>query len=134
MMNEYDGSIEASDKIDIAEGRNVADKISLANAMVDKAINYQKEVSYGSWRNNIITISDDVDKTYEFESIQRTLNNLSDEISEKKPEFNVKKILTDSYVQQTSAGGNRYPDVNKAITEAIEVGGEIGRASCRERA
>lgn len=125
MMDENEGSMAASDKLDIAVGRIVADEVSLANAMVDKAINYQKEVSYGSWRNNIITISDDVDKTYEFESIQRTLNNLSDEISEKKPEFNVKKILTDSYVQQTSAGGNRYPDVNKAITEAIEVGGVL---------
>src|SRR5699024_4564345 len=96
-----------------------------ANAMVDKIINYQKEVSFGSWRNNIITISDDVDETYEFNSIQNTLNELSDQIAEKKPFLNVKKILSDSYVQQTSAGGNRYPDVNKAITDAIEVGGLI---------
>lgn len=125
MMDDNEGSMAASDKLDIAVGRIIADDVSLANAMVDKAINYQKEASFGSWRNNIITISDDVDKTYEFESIQRTLNNLSDEISEKKPAFNVKKILADSYVQQTSAGGNRYPDVNKAITEAIEVGGLV---------
>lgn len=123
MMDDNEGSMAASDKLDIAVGRIIADEVGLANAMVDKAINYQKEVSYGSWRNNIITISDDVDKLYEFESIQRVLNNLSDEISEMKPEYNVKKILADSYVQQTSAGGNRYPDVNKAITEAIEVGG-----------
>lgn len=125
MMDSNEGSMLASDKLDLAIGRIIADEVSLANAMVDKAINYQKEVSYGSWRNNIITISDDVDKTYEFTSIQNTLNDLSDEISTKKPEFNVKKILTDSYVQQTSAGGNRYPDVNKAITESIEVGGLI---------
>src|SRR5699024_1348344 len=114
-----------SDKLDIAVGRIIADEVSLANAMVDKAINYQKDVAYGSWRNNIITISDDVDQTYEFESIQKTLNDLSDEISEKKPEYNIKKILADSYIQQTSAGGNRYPDVNKSITEAIEVGGLV---------
>ncbi|HLW15644.1 MAG TPA: type IX secretion system sortase PorU [Flavobacteriaceae bacterium] len=125
MLDNNEGSMAPSDKLDLAVGRIIADEVSLANAMVDKAINYQKEASFGSWRNNIITISDDVDKTYEFESIQRTLNNLSDEISEKKPAFNVKKILADSYVQQTSAGGNRYPDVNKAITEAIEVGGLV---------
>lgn len=125
MMDENEGTMLASDKLDIAVGRIIADEVGLANTMVDKAINYQKEMSYGSWRNNIITISDDVDKTYEFESIQRTLNNLSDEISEMKPVFNVKKILSDSYIQQTSAGGNRYPDVNKAITEAIEVGGLV---------
>lgn len=125
MMDVNEGSMHFSDKLDIAIGRIIADEVSLANAMVDKAINYQKEKSYGSWRNNIITISDDVDKTYEFESIQKTLNDLSDEIAREKPEFNVKKILADSYIQQTSAGGNRYPDVNKAITESIEVGGLI---------
>ena len=125
MMDDNEGAMAASDRLDIAIGRIIADEVGLANAMVDKAINYEREVSYGSWRNNVITISDDVDKTYEFESIQRTLNNLSDEISQMKPAFNVKKILADSYVQQTSAGGNRYPDVNKAITEAIEVGGLV---------
>ena len=30
-------------------------------------------------------------------------------ISAQKPFFNVKKILLDSYEQETSAGGNRYP-------------------------
>ena len=125
MMDDNEGKMLARDKLDIAVGRIIADEVSLANAMVDKAINYQKDVAYGSWRNNIITISDDVDQTYEFESIQKTLNDLSDEISEKKPEYNIKKILADSYIQQTSAGGNRYPDVNKSITEAIEVGGLV---------
>lgn len=125
MMDLNEGEMAASDKLDIAIGRIIADDINLANAMVDKAINYQKEVSYGSWRNNIIAISDDVDKTYEFQDIQNTLNSLSDDIATQKPSLNVKKILADSYVQQTSAGGNRYPDVNKAITEAIEVGGLV---------
>lgn len=125
MMDENEGSMIASDKLDIAVGRILADEIGLAQAMVTKIINYQNEVSYGDWRNNIITISDDVDKTYEFESIQNVLNQLSDDISDYTPNFNVKKILTDSYVQQTSAGGNRYPEVNKAITDAIEVGGLI---------
>jgi len=125
MMDHNEGSMVGSDKLDIAVGRIIADEPNLANAMVDKIINYQKEVSFGSWRNNIITISDDVDETYEFNSIQNTLNELSDQIAEKKPFLNVKKILSDSYVQQTSAGGNRYPDVNKAITDAIEVGGLI---------
>src|SRR5699024_1468475 len=99
MMDHNEGSMVGSDKLDIAVGRIIADEPNLANAMVDKIINYQKEVSFGSWRNNIITISDDVDETYEFNSIQNTLNELSDQIAEKKPFLNVKKILSDSYVQ-----------------------------------
>lgn len=125
MMDSDEGIMLGTEKLDIAVGRILADTPSLANAMVNKIIGYQQEASFGSWRNNIITISDDVDQTYEFNSIQKILNDLSDEITVNKPALNVKKILTDSYIQQTSAGGNRYPDVNKAITEAIEVGGLV---------
>lgn len=122
MMDEDEGQMAASDKLDIAVGRIIADKLSLAQAMVTKIIDYQTEASYGDWRNNIVTISDDVDKQYEFESIQTTLNQLSDEITNYKPSFNVKKILSDSYIQRTTAGGNRYPEVNQAIRESIENG------------
>src|SRR5690606_30616037 len=48
-----------------------------------------------------------------------------DVISLNKPFVNVKKIHSDAYQQETSAGGNRYPKVNDAIKSAIEVGAII---------
>ena len=36
--------------------------------------------------------------------------------------MNVIKIHSDAFVQESTAGGERYPDVNKAIFDAIEVG------------
>ena len=112
------------DRLDIAMGRMVVDNVSLANAMVDKVINYTTKNSYGNWRTNFVLISDDVDKLGE-EILQKSLDDLGNEISAEKPFINVKKIHSDAFQQQTSAGGNRYPDVNDAIVSAIDVGAII---------
>lgn len=119
--DEDGNKLNDTDKLDIAMGRMVVDNVSLANAMVDKIINYASKDSYGNWRTNFVLVSDDVDKASE-RDLQESLDALGDKISEKKPFINVKKIHTDSYQQQTSAGGNRYPDVNEAIKNAVDVG------------
>ena len=53
------------------------------------------------------------------------LDALGDSISVEKPFVNVKKIHSDAYQQETSAGGNRYPAVNEAIKDQIELGAVI---------
>lgn len=113
------------DRLDIAVGRIVADNVVLANQMVDKIINYASRSSYGNWRNNFILISDDVDAQFEYEDLQLNLDNLGDEISANKQFVNVKKIHTDAFLQETSAGGNRYPTVLKTIQNQTEVGSLI---------
>lgn len=112
------------DLLDIAVGRIVADNVSLANAMVDKIIRYSKSSSYGNWRNNFVLISDDVDKPGE-QDLEVELDKIGDTISVKKPFINVKKIHSDAFQQQASAGGNRYPEVNEAIITAIDAGAII---------
>ncbi len=112
------------DRLDIAMGRILADNVALANAMVDKIIKYNEKSSYGNWRNNFVLISDDVDVASE-DILERKLDALGDTISVKKPFINVKKIHSDAYQQEASAGGNRYPEVNEAIKTAIEAGAII---------
>ena len=112
------------DRLDIAMGRMLVDNVPLANALVDKIINYTSKSSYGNWRTNFVLVSDDVDSPTEAR-LQRSLDELGDEISEKKPFINVKKIHTDAFQQQTSAGGDRYPEVNDAIISAFDVGSII---------
>lgn len=124
MMDPNEGTMAANHKMEIAVGRIIADEVGLANAMVDKIINYSSQVSYGNWRNNFILISDDVDKSGE-KILEFNLDALGDEISRQKPFVNVKKIHSDAYQQETSAGGKRYPKVNEAIKNDIELGAVI---------
>lgn len=122
MMDPSEGRMLSSDKMDLAVGRIIAKTPQQAFEMIRKIEEHESQPAYKSWRNDFLLISDDVDKVYEFNDIQVQLDNLGDEIAANRSTINVKKIHSDAYEQQPSAGGDRYPDVNKAINEAIEVG------------
>ena len=107
--------------IDIAIGRMIHDNSQQADEMVNKVIEYHDIKSYGSWRNNYMMISDDADKPSDA-SLQTKHNILADKITFEKPFLNVNKILLDSYVQQASAGGSRYPKARTEIFSAFEKG------------
>jgi Peptidase family C25 len=107
--------------IDIAVGRMLNDNESQAEEMVNKVIEYHDVKSYGSWRNNYVMIGDDSDKTSDA-SLQNRQNNLADKITSEKPFLNVTKILLDSYVQEASAGGERFPKARTDLFNAFEKG------------
>ncbi len=134
MSDDYYGSLDENegtiglgsqdvDKLDVAVGRIIADTPELATTIVDKIINYDARISYGRWRNNFVLVSDDADEPGSAHfGLQVNLDALGDEIENQKPFVNVTKIHSDSFQQQSSAGGDRYPQVNEAILNAIEVG------------
>lgn len=122
MMDPDEGNMSPSNMMDIAVGRILADTPQLADQMIKKIEDFESRPSYANWRNNFLLISDDVDEDWEHQSIQVQLDDLGDGISANKPNVNVKKIHTDAFQQISSAGGARYPDVNKAITDEIELG------------
>ena len=106
---------------DIAVGRMLVSSSEQADEMVNKIIEYHDLKSYGSWRNNYVCISDDSDKPGD-STLQSKQNNLADVIHSQKPFINFKKILLDSYQQETSAGGDRYPKAKEDIQNAFEKG------------
>lgn len=122
MLDENEGGMTtAIDRMDIAVGRILAENVQRAKEMVDKINTYYQPESYGSWRNNIVLISDDVDEAWE-KRLQESTDNLGTTLNEEKSFLNVIKIHSDAFEQESSAAGNRYPKVNKAIKDAIEVG------------
>ncbi|MCX7551919.1 type IX secretion system sortase PorU [Xanthomarina sp. F2636L] len=121
MMDFNEGNMEISDKLDIAVGRILAENYQSATELVDKIERYYIDASYGSWRNNFVVISDDVDETWE-QSLQATTDHIGNVVAAEKPFINVTKIHTDAFQQESSAGGNRYPTVNTAIKNALETG------------
>ena len=107
--------------IDITVGRMLVSTTSQAEEMINKVFEYNDIKSYGNWRNNYVAISDDSDKPSDV-SLQSKQNQLADRIVLEKPFINVKKVLLDSYVQETSSGGNRYPKAREDIFNAFEKG------------
>ena len=121
MLDENEGTMGNGDRLDIAIGRILAEDIQRAKEMVDKIDAYYQEEAYGSWRNNLLLISDDVDVAWE-RTLQETTDDIGTSVEQGKPFMNVVKIHTDAFQQESSSAGNRYPKVNKAIKDAIEVG------------
>jgi hypothetical protein len=109
--------------IDIAVGRMPVSSSQQADEMVNKVIEYHDLKSYGSWRNIYVAIGDDPNLDQPGDrQLQFYQNRLADRIALEKPFINTKKILLDSYVQETSAGGKRYPKAREEIFAAFEKG------------
>ncbi|WP_264512647.1 type IX secretion system sortase PorU [Flavobacterium sp. N1719] len=121
LMDDTEGDPIYGFAADIAVGRMLVSTPQQAAEMVNKVIEYHDEKSFGSWRNNYVSISDDADKDPDA-SLQVRQNELTDEIYTQKAFINYKKIFMDSYVQQTTAGGDRYPQAKLDLNNAFEKG------------
>lgn len=107
--------------LEVSVGRMLVSSTKQAEEMVTKVIEYHDIQSFGKWRNNFVLISDDVDVALEDE-LQTGIDALGDNITAQKPFVNVKKIHSDSYVQEASSGGFRYPKARKDFVDAINQG------------
>ena len=122
LMDDSEGNVTSFfGGIDIAVGRMLVNDAKQAEEMVNKVIEYHDLKSYGSWRNNFVLISDDSDKISDA-TLQSRQNSLATTILSQKPFLNIDKIFLDSYSQEASAGGNRYPKARTDFFNAFEKG------------
>lgn len=125
LMDDNEGNIfpESPFGVDIAVGRMIVSSTQQAEEMVNKVLEYHDIKSYGSWRNNYVSIADDPDtfKTGD-KNLQINQNAVTDAIVANKPFINFKKILMDAYQQVTSAGGDRYPKAREEMFSSFEKG------------
>jgi hypothetical protein len=121
MMDEGEGELGSADMQDVATGRFPVTTLSEARDAVNKTLQYYAENSFGDWRNTVTFVADDPDEPNEF-VLQQTVDLIAQEVEATRPEFNLKKIYSDAYTQESTAGGERYPDVNDAIDNAVESG------------
>ena len=121
MLDDNEGEMSSRHTIDIASSRIPVSTIVQAKEVVDKILTYYNKDAIGDWRNTITFLADDIDANGE-QVIEQGVESIADEIKVNKPIFNINKIYLDSYVQENSSGGERYPEVKEAITNAIEKG------------
>jgi len=116
---------------DIPIGRIPADNVQEAKIMVDKILAYHNALPgqsnpFGEWRMKLDFVADD---DFEGDNIPQGVRgpfhylvdyainqNFS---STNKPEYNIRKLYLDAFPAVTSAGGQRYPQVNQAISNDV---------------
>lgn len=149
-------AINASDGMDIGVGRLLITTQEHAVEQVNKIEHYMHNGSllfgggandccsgddnttYGDWRLNYSLITDDEQDGY---FVNYDAEQLVEETQALYPEMNYDKIYSDAYVQTSTAGGQRYPEVFDAITDRVQRGslvmnyighgGEVGAAEER---
>lgn len=121
--DDYFGMLEDSEgdyigSLDIGVGRLPVKNSTEAQGLLNKIINYYKPSTNGDWKNWLTYIADDEDSN-EHMSQSNSLCTLVDTLYSS---FNIEKIFLDAFPQITTPNGDRYPDVNLAISNRMKKG------------
>jgi len=108
----------ATEDLDIGIGRIPCSNNALAKIMVDKIVRYHDPSSFGDWQNRLTFLGDDEDGAIHLDDSE-TMSNF---VRSQEPVFNINKIYLDAYEQKSFGSGEKYPDVNIAVTKALEKG------------
>lgn len=156
MMDNNEGDLVSGDLVDIGVGRfpvkNKSEAIAVTNkiehyykknygfnvnAIESSCVTAENDYPQGDWRNWVCFVADDEDTN---EHINQA-NSLANKIYNTNKYYNVDKIFLDSYVQESTPGGDRYPiavdDLNRRIEKGALIvnytghGGELGLAEER---
>jgi len=125
-----------SDMLDMGIGRLPVKTASEAEAAVEKIKKYSMNTgsvtasnntncndpnqngSMGDWRNIYCFVADDEDGG----DYQDACDNFADSLQFFNPFINIDKIYLDAFIQQSTPGGERYPDATEAIKQRVEKG------------
>jgi len=121
MMDDNEGLLNSFERQDVATGRIPVSDVLQAKQMIDKLLVYYSKESFGDWRTNITLIADDIDSAGE-EVLQLEMEKIASSITSNKPDFNLKKLYIDAFIQETSSSGKTYPTVNLEIVNQIDKG------------
>ncbi len=104
--------------MDLGIGRIPASTTFEADLVINKIENYYQPKSLGNWRNIVCFIGDDEDGNLHMSDSEK----LANQVNASHGEFITEKIYLDAYLQQVTAGQEKYPDVTDAINERVKEG------------
>ncbi len=105
--------------LDIAVGRLPVTTLSEANGVVNKIIEYDTSKDrFGDWKLRSTFVADDEDTNTHLNQS----NHIANEVNRDFPMINDQKIFIDAYRQETTPGGQRYPEVEDNINRNIDQG------------
>ncbi|MGX9987093.1 type IX secretion system sortase PorU [Soonwooa purpurea] len=110
---------------DIPIGRLPAANPAEAKLLIDKTLAYYNALPgqsspFGEWRMKLdFVVDDDADNDSPFHNTMNTSLVSNFETGTTRSEYNVRKLYLDAFPAETSAGGQRYPQINQAISNDV---------------
>ncbi len=123
VSDDYFAILDAGESVyngaeDIGIGRIPCSTSYEAELVINKIENYYKPEALGNWRNIVCLIGDDEDGSLHMSDSEK----LANQINSGHEEFITDKIYLDAYLQQVTAGEEKYPDVTDAINARVKEG------------
>ena len=119
LLSDDEGMDNMIGDLDLGVGRIPCSTLAEGLAVVDKIIHYDTNPDrFGEWRTKIGFAADDVDESWDTTHM-RDADGIAENTAEAHPCFVQQKTYFDSYVQESTSGGSRYPAANKAIRDNI---------------
>lgn len=133
--NEGEWASSSSDALDVGIGRFVVRTAEDARVCVDKIYRYEEldiadlqtehvcadgttVTTAPDWRNRVVFVADDEDSNMHLNQADQ----LAELVDTMYPEYNITKIYLDAYVQESTPGGQRYPEVSTAFNSEVNRG------------
>ncbi len=111
LLDDFEGD-DLRGELDIAVGRLPVKDLEEAKVVVDKIIHYDTSPeTLGDWRLNTGFVADDEDNNIHLNQSE----GISQRVESTHPIFNQKKIYLDAFVQETTPGGQKYPNATAAL-------------------
>jgi hypothetical protein len=135
-----DDDADPSNALDCGVGRIPASNATQASQYLAKVRKYVSENTspdggayqegdaakspFGNWRNILTFVADDFDGNGAANETVHTRDSddFARQIEDAYPEYDIQKIYMDSYIQEVTPGGERYPDGEDAIRRRVENG------------
>lgn len=125
VMEEYFGLLDdgegvnlVREKADLGVGRFPVRSAKDAKMLVDKTVSYIRSEQAGAWKNVVCFLGDDGDNNQHL----RMANAAADSVAAHHPEMEVRKVIWDAYKRESTASGNRYPEVQLILKKQMEEG------------
>lgn len=106
-------------------GRLIASNLSQAKLLVDKTLAYYNALPnqsspFGVWRMKMsYVVDDDSDGGSPFHNIMENAIKKNFETGNERKEYNINKLYLDATQAVSSAGGQRYPQINQSISNDV---------------
>lgn len=116
---EWPERIDGDYSMDIGVGRLPVKSVDEARTVVDKLIRYGSSQSLiGDWQTRVMLIADDGD----YNIHQYDVDQMATRIEKTAPAYRPERILMDDYPQENTSNGQKAPEVNQLINQAVADG------------
>ncbi|MFB9865477.1 type IX secretion system sortase PorU [Rufibacter immobilis] len=105
-------------QLDIGIGRLPVKSPYEADLLIDKIIRYESDQTLGNWRKRLIFLADDGDGNEHLNDADY----LAEYVERTTPAYLPQKLYLDLYPQVSVPNGQRSPETNQALRNAIEKG------------